>query len=134
MDAVGERRVVQAEHEARKTVRYVPMSIYEEQMSGGSLRDEFAKMFESSGPWMFRDSIGGPEEGDDSLAQRFSEMQRARKNLAASPDEILADRAAGLASSDDPVFEGYSRVPRDHSERVAARARRAEARRQRRAG
>lgn len=138
MDAVGEKRVNRAERETRKTVKYVPMSIYDEQLSGRSMRDFFSNMFYSSGPWAFRNDFasvqlpGARKDDDDALALAFSEMQKERADLTSSPSSVAAERRrrgeeAGL-SSDDPLFETYSSVPKTPAERIRGRRARRTAR------
>ena len=160
MDAVGERRASAAEREAGTRVKYVPLSMLEEQLSGASTRDRLSDMFLSSGPWGFRDDFGGiardteAAEEDAALDLAFSELQRNRTDLTSSPgavaaerrrveerirarfDELAEDRLrrrAGLSAS-DPLFETYASVPTDHVERRAARRRRSAARRSARGG
>ena len=79
MDAVGESRLAKAEDSraARSAKRtYVPISLYDEQLSGASTRDKFSDMFYSSGPWHFRDDAFG-----------------ARVDKTADPPLELNDRA-----------------------------------------
>lgn len=155
MDAVGEKRVSRAERESRKIVKYVPLSIYDEQLSGRSTRDDFSNMFYSSGPWMFRDDLasipwsGERQEDDDAMDLAFSEMQKNRADLASSPSSAAAERRrveeriraqfdklaeerlrkkAGL-SADDPLFETYSSIPKNAAERLRQRKERRAARR-----
>nr|WRJ69621.1 hypothetical protein TetV2_00172 [Oceanusvirus sp.] len=98
MEAVSEQRVRRVKHESKKEVKYVPLSIYDEQLSGRSLRNEFTDMFYSSGPWRFRDnSYGIPRKGEKETDERlldltFAQLQRQRDNLAASPDEVASER------------------------------------------
>lgn len=144
MDAVSDKRINTAEREAKNTVKYVPMSILDEQLSGKSTRDEFDNMFYSSGPWGFRDDIGGitraseKDEDDDALDLAFSEMQRNRTDLTylsaerrrveerirAKFDKLAEERLrkkAGLLAS-DPMLETYASIPRNYKERREARA------------
>lgn len=155
MDAVGEKRVTRAERESRKTVKYVPLSIYDEQLSGRSMRDDFSNMFYSSGPWMFRDDFAGipaagdRDEIDDATELAFTELQKSRADLVSSPNAIAAERRrveeriraqfdklaeerlrkrAGLAAN-DPMLESFSSVPKNAAERLRQRRERREARR-----
>lgn len=60
MDAACERRVASAES-SNKNVKYVPLPIYDQQMSGNTMRDYITDMLYSTGPWMFRDNdLQGP--------------------------------------------------------------------------
>ena len=156
MDAVGEKRVSRAERESRQTVKYVPLSIYDEQLSGRSVRDDFSDMFFSSGPWSFRDDFAGfPSAGErdeddaDAADLAFSELQKSRGDLTSSPSSVAAERRrveeriraqfdklaedrlrkrSGL-SADDPLFESYVSVPKDAAERLRRRRERRAARR-----
>jgi hypothetical protein len=98
MEAVCEQRVRRTRHEVKKEIKYVPLSIYDEQLSGRSLRNEFTDMFYSSGPWKFRDNAygiprGEAREADERLQDlTFAQLQRQRANLAAAPDEVATER------------------------------------------
>lgn len=156
MDAVGEKRVGTAERRAKSTVKYVPLSILDEQLSGKSTRDDFGDLFYSSGPWGFRDDFAGipraseRQEDYDALDVAFAEMQRKRGDLTSSPEAFAAERRrveeriqaridgiaedrmrkkSGLSAS-DPVLTTYAHVPSDPGERRRARAARARRRRE----
>lgn len=158
MDAVSEKRVDMASRSAKKTVRYVPLSIYDEQLSGRSVRDEFGDMFYSAGPWGFRDDFGGislaseVRDDDEAMDLAFADLQRRRADLTSPPDEVAAERRrieeriqarfdklaeermrrkAGLAPN-DPLLETYASIPKDSKERRSARAARSAKRKQRR--
>ena len=151
MDAVGQLRVARATKEIKQTVKYVPLSIYDEQLSGRSLRDDFANMFYSSGPWNFRDDISaiGPGKDDDrdAMALAFTELQRNRADLTSSPEAIAAERRrveerilaqfdklaeerlkrSKIAAGDVKDNSAYAPIPKDPGERLRARKKRREA-------
>lgn len=160
MDAVGEKRVSRAERESRKTVRYVPLSIYDEQLSGRSTRDDFSNMFYSSGPWSFRDDFAGvPLDGADgkdggAAALAFDELQRSRSDLVSNPSAVAAERRRveerikaqfdkiaeerlrerSAATADDPLLETYASPFRDAGDRIRRRRERRAERRNRGSG
>lgn len=88
MDSVCEKRIEQAVKQTKRVVKYVPMSLYDEQLGGRSMRDKYGDMFSSGGPWRFRDDHyggAGPKEGP----YPFDEE---RGDIASSPDSVAAER------------------------------------------
>ena len=130
MDAVSEARMTSVEQSCSKAKRkYVPMSMYDEQLSGITTRDKFSDMFYSSGPWHFRDNaldavnirensdISVPEKLNDRVftpASVSAEMRRVDALVRGQIDKMNADpRAATL--------EGFYVAPICGAERLRAR-------------
>ncbi|AUF82367.1 hypothetical protein TetV_275 [Tetraselmis virus 1] len=96
MDSVCEQRLSYVKQETKKSVKYVPLSIYDEQLSGRTLRKDFTNMFYSSGPWQFRDNAYGlpGDFGDLEGADLYDKLSRERDNLSKSNnfDNLAAER------------------------------------------
>lgn len=131
MDAVSEARMTSAEQSCSKKKRkYVPMSMYDEQLSGITTRDKFSDMFYSSGPWHFRDnaldavnirennlSNSVPEKLNDRMptpASVSAEMRRVDALVRGQIDKMNADPRA-------ITQEGFYVAPIDGAERLRAR-------------
>lgn len=104
MDAVSESRLSRAEKtRSKKKVKYVPLSIYDEQLSGLTLRDKFSDMFYSSGPWQFRDDAFGSKvvaEAVSSVPDVLNDRVKTSDSAAAETRRVEARVQAQLAAMD----------------------------------
>lgn len=104
MDAVSESRLSRAEKtRSKKKLKYVPLSIYDEQLSGLTLRDKFSDMFYSSGPWQFRDDAFGSKavaEAVTSVPDVLNDRVKTNDSAAAEERRVEARVQAQLAAMD----------------------------------
>lgn len=121
MDSICQQKILKARHSVKKKkVKYVPMSIFDEQLSGRSLRNEFTDMFYSSGPWRFRDNAYGiSRAGSKDFEDLFAAMQAKRLALAESPEDAPLPNLA----SEAPPLTPTASTPAERIKRRSQRRR-----------
>lgn len=92
MDSICEQKIRSMRKSSRTKIKYKPLSLIDEQLSGKSLRRQFHDMFDSAGPWMYRDDVNVHKDllvdDDDRIT-----------------DDLLANEKEGRQDLIDRVFE-----------------------------